>query len=428
MASTTLAIRFRASRYRDLITIFVIWLFSLALRLWNLSTPRGLVFDELYYVDGARDYLKNLVEVNETGPEFVVHPPLGKWLIAGGIKLFGDNEFGWRFSAALVGSLSIVLIFFVAKKLFASYFLSTSAALLAAFDGLNLVLSRTALLDIFLMFFLLLAFYLFIQENHWLVGIAFGLALSIKWNALYSLTAFAIYAIFLQIKHNPKLLPLRIFQYSILPFFIYLFSWWGWLVTDKGWSRNWSGNRFTSLWHYQSEILNFHTTLTDVHSYSANPWSWLIMGRPTSFFYESPKTCGTDSCAQEVLALGTPLLWWLGTISIAVTFGYFISRRDKTAGLILLALSSAYLPWFLFQQRTMFTFYAISFEPFLILTIIYSFARFLENPENRKRNRKALLYLLLVIALCFLYFLPVFIGQILTYSAWVSRMWFPSWI
>lgn len=428
MASTTLAIKIRDSRYRDLITIFFIWLFSVTFRLWHLSTPRGLVFDELYYVDGARDYLKNLVEVNQSGPEFVVHPPLGKWLIAVGIKLFGDNEFGWRFSGALVGSLSIVLIYFVAKKLFASYFLSTTAALLAAFDGLNLVLSRTALLDIFLMFFLLLAFYLFIQGNHWLVGIAFGLALAIKWNALYCLVAFAIYVLLIQIKDNPKSLPLRIFQYFILPFFIYLTSWWGWLVTDNGWSRNWSDNRFTSLWHYHSEILNFHKTLTDVHSYSANPWSWLIMGRPTSFFYESPKTCGADSCSQEVLALGTPLLWWLGTISIAVTFGYFISRRDKTAGLILLALFSAYLPWFLFQQRTMFTFYAIAFEPFLILTIIYCFARFSENPKNRERSSQILCYLLLTIALCFFYFLPVFTGQILSYSSWFSRMWFPSWI
>jgi len=65
------------------------------LRIFNLSTPKGLVFDEIYYVDGARDYLKHGVEVTNGAAEFVVHPPVGKWLIAAGIKLFGDHEFGW---------------------------------------------------------------------------------------------------------------------------------------------------------------------------------------------------------------------------------------------------------------------------------------------------------------------------------------------
>jgi dolichyl-phosphate-mannose--protein O-mannosyl transferase len=66
------------------------------LRLINLGSPKGFVFDEVYYVDGARDLLKYGVEVDGTNPEFIVHPPVGKWLIASGIKLFGDNEFGWR--------------------------------------------------------------------------------------------------------------------------------------------------------------------------------------------------------------------------------------------------------------------------------------------------------------------------------------------
>ena len=77
------------------IYVGAITLVSLALRLFNLGTPKGFVFDEVYYVDGARDYLAHGVEVSGDDPEFVVHPPVGKWLIALGIKLFGDNEFGW---------------------------------------------------------------------------------------------------------------------------------------------------------------------------------------------------------------------------------------------------------------------------------------------------------------------------------------------
>ena len=34
------------------------------LRFWRLDQPAKLVFDEIYYVDGARDYLKNGVELD----------------------------------------------------------------------------------------------------------------------------------------------------------------------------------------------------------------------------------------------------------------------------------------------------------------------------------------------------------------------------
>ena len=84
-------------------------LLSLILRLVNLGQPKGFVFDEVYYVDGARDYLAHGVEIAGSKAEFVVHPPVGKWLIASGIQIFGDNEFGWRFATAVFGTLLILL-------------------------------------------------------------------------------------------------------------------------------------------------------------------------------------------------------------------------------------------------------------------------------------------------------------------------------
>ena len=83
---------------------------SFVLRLINLGLPKGFVFDEVYYVNGARDFLKYGVEVDGANPEFIVHPPVGKWLIASGIKLFGDNEFGWRFASALFGTMLILCL------------------------------------------------------------------------------------------------------------------------------------------------------------------------------------------------------------------------------------------------------------------------------------------------------------------------------
>jgi dolichyl-phosphate-mannose--protein O-mannosyl transferase len=420
------AISLRPSKDRDLRKILGfagVLAFAALTRFINLGRPGELVFDEVYYVDGARDFLASGVELDKGAAEFIVHPPVGKWAIALGIQVFGDTPFGWRFSAALVGLLSVALIFFITRKLFHSYFLSLTAALLISFDGLHLVMSRTALLDIFLSFFILLAFYLLITDRLWLAGIVMGLALGTKWSALYVLAALGLYLLI----RDRKFLVTPI-QFGVVPVFVYVTSWTGWFLSNNGWSRDHSANPLISWLHYHREMLNFHTGLTTEHSYEASAWNWLILGRPTSFFYESPKGCGSDSCSQEVLAIGTPFLWWFGLISIFVAIGYFIYRRERSAGLILMFLLASYLPWLAFPERTTFFFYSIAFEPFLILAIIYVISKALEKPELQSERKKYVVAGVALIALCFAYFFPLFVGGVMAYEDWYARMWFTNWI
>ena len=398
----------------------LILLLTALIRFWNLGTPDKLVFDEVYYVDGAKDYLTNGVETTKGAAEFVVHPPVGKWLIALGIQILGDSPAGWRLSAAIFGTFSILLIYFVALRLFSSQFLALVSAGLMSIDGLHLVMSRTALLDIFLMFFLLAAFLALLHERHIVAALLLGLALGTKWSAIYFIAAILIYLLVINRRRALLYLP-------IIPI-TYLFTWSGWLISDKGWSRDYSSNPLISLFQYHREILNFHTGLTTEHSYEANPWNWLVLGRPTSYFYESPKSCGAESCSQEILAMGTPIIWWFGLIALFITLGYFITRRERGAGLILLALLSNYLPWLLFPERTTFYFYAIAFLPYLILAITYSIKLYLEDEAKQPKRIQNVYAALGLTALIFAYFAPVYLGIVLTYDDWYSRMWLPSWI
>jgi dolichyl-phosphate-mannose--protein O-mannosyl transferase len=398
----------------------LILLLTALIRFWNLGTPDKLVFDEVYYVDGAKDYLTNGVETTKGAAEFVVHPPVGKWLIALGIQILGDSPAGWRLSAAIFGTFSILLIYFVALRLFSSQFLALVSAGLMSIDGLHLVMSRTALLDIFLMFFLLAAFLALLHERHIVAALLLGLALGTKWSAIYFIAAILIYLLVINRRRVLLYLP-------IIPI-TYFFTWSGWLISDKGWSRDYSSNPLISLFQYHREILNFHTGLTTEHSYEASPWNWLVLGRPTSFFYESPKSCGAESCSQEILAMGTPIIWWFGLIALFITLGYFITRRERGAGLILLALLSNYLPWLLFPERTTFYFYAIAFLPYLILAITYSIKLYLEDEAKQPKRIQNVYAALGLTALIFAYFAPVYLGIVLTYDDWYSRMWLPSWI
>jgi hypothetical protein len=223
----------------------------------------------------------------------------------------------------------------------------------------------------------------------------------------------------------------RIAQFGVTPLLVYLSSWIGWFASNRGWDRHHSSNIFSSFMYYHQQMLEFHTGLVQRHSYQANPWSWLIMARPTSFYYETPTGCNAQSCSQEILALGTPLLWWLGTIALLVTLGLWLRsialrRIDPALSLIVTGIAAGYLPWFFFQKRTVFSFYAIVFEPFLILALIYC-ARSLISGYGRS-GEIVVAAALVLIAINFIYFLPLYIGDVLTYDAWHARMWFTSWI
>ncbi|WP_295688287.1 phospholipid carrier-dependent glycosyltransferase [uncultured Brevibacterium sp.] len=155
------------------------------MRFIRLDFPNRLVFDETYYVKDAysltrfgyeKDWPDEPNPAFESGdtsiildsPSYVVHPPLGKWILGAGIELFGaDSSFGWRFGAALVGALSIFLLARIAILLFSSVWIGSIAGLLLAVDGEHFVHSRTGLLDIFLMFFILLGFGCLVRDREW---------------------------------------------------------------------------------------------------------------------------------------------------------------------------------------------------------------------------------------------------------------------
>lgn len=416
---------------------------SFLVRITNLGSIKTFIFDEVYYVDNARDYLKYGVEVTGSKPEFIVHPPVGKWMVASGIKIFGDSPFGWRIATALIGSIAILVVALIAHRLFRSSMLTALASALMALDGLALVHSRTALLDNFLAFFILVASYFFIVKKYMWSGLFLGLALATKWSALYFVALFALIALYRAFTHHtgreiiaPTLQ--RITAFAVIPFGVYVTSWSGWFLSHRGWDRDHSNNVLASFIYYHQQMLNFHTSLTEKHNYQANPWVWMIQGRPTSFFYDTPKNCGATSCSREVLALGTPMLWWLGTIAVAIVLGIWIKsvitrRFEPALNVITVGMVAGYLPWFAFQKRTVFSFYAIIFEPFVILALVYCAKYFIDlsRLKGLDRYRFSLIVvwgLTALIALNFIKFLPLFMGRTITYDHWYSLMWLESWI
>ena len=73
--------------------------------------------------------------------------------------MFGMTPFGWRFMSALFGIFMVPLFYLFAKRLFQNTFAATATAILLVFDCMHFMLSRIATIDIFVAFFIILAYY-----------------------------------------------------------------------------------------------------------------------------------------------------------------------------------------------------------------------------------------------------------------------------
>ncbi|WP_033219081.1 dolichyl-phosphate-mannose--protein mannosyltransferase [Kitasatospora phosalacinea] len=484
-------------------------LFAGVLRFVNLGSPHALIFDETYYAKDAYalwhlGYESNwpsdanglitapnpVVPLNTTSAAFVVHPPVGKWIIGLGEQFFGMNPYGWRFMVAVLGTLSVLMLARIARRMFRSTLLGCVAGLLLSVDGLHFVLSRTSILDLVVMFWFLAAFGLLLVDRDksraliarrleqgldadwWHLGrrpyrlasaVCLGLMTGTKWSGAPAVLALVLLAGFWDSSARRlaggrrNLRGLWDFAWSAVTVGLtagvtYLLTWTGWILSSAepgkgGYLRDWAGlnpsdtwgwmpDWARSLWHYHHEMWHFNVGLHDPHTYQSNPWSWLVVGRPVSFFYESPKNgqagCTTTECAREVLAIGTPFLWWAGIVALVYCLYRWLMRRDWRAGAILCALAAGYLPWFNYQARTIFLFYAVCFVPFLVLAVTMMIGAMLgradASPDRRLAGATGAGLLVVAVMWNFLYFYPIYTGQTIPMDEWRARMWLDTWI
>jgi dolichyl-phosphate-mannose-protein mannosyltransferase len=483
-----------------LVTAFGAWL-----RFSHLSTPQAVVFDETYYVPQAFGILRygaehavsiftdTLIPAGKTtnifvyGGVFAAHPPFGKIQIAAGEWLFGLDPFGWRFAVALAGSASILLLARITRRMTGSDLLGCVAGLLLALDGLEFVMSRTAMLDIFVMFWVLAGFGCLVIDRDqarerlaarspglpsegagprlgirwWRIaaGACLGLAVASKWNGLYFLALFAPlcivwdmtarrgagfrrYAYGALVADGTSLLPSLWLTAAVT----YLATWSGWFASAAGWDRDYAAahgvhtpviSALYSLQEYHRQMLAYDFGLHSASAYASQPWTWLLLGHPVRFYYAAPQYAEdgcrqAGGCVQNVLAVGTPAIWWACLAALPALAAWGLLRRDWRAGAALCGVAAGWLPWFAFSARTQFSYYAVSFVPFLCLALALCIGLVLGPPGASRPRRAAGAAMaagyLVAVALNFAYLYPVLAGSPISDSAWLARMWLRTWI
>jgi dolichyl-phosphate-mannose-protein mannosyltransferase len=451
------------------------------IRLWGIGFPPGKQFDELYYATEGAEMLRQGYE-NNPGYMFIVHPPLGKWLVAAGVGLFGDEPVGWRVPSAVAGTLCVLILVRTVRRMTRSTLLGCVAGILLAADGLSIVQSRFALLDIFLALFVLAGFSCLVVDRDWMRsrlldrvagdlgprvgfrpwrlagGVLLGAACAVKWSGIWFLAGFALLSLLWDLSARRSAdaarpltgtaardLPGAVGALGLAPVAVYLLSWTGWFLGENSYGRHWADTNagfwswlpgpIRSLLHYHAEMWGFHSKLTTPHDYQSNPWSWLVTGRPVLFYYPSkpsPTGCGASTCVRTVLDVGTPALWW--AFAPAVLWAVWIAfvRRDWRGWAVLFAFGAGWLTWFSIPGRTMFLFYMTPLVPFLVIGVTLVLGAVLGRATAGETRRLVGLVAvcgyvaLVVVNTAWLW--PILSGQLITYAEWRDRIWFPSWI
>jgi dolichyl-phosphate-mannose-protein mannosyltransferase len=438
-------------RWTTLDTLFVTAITALAgaLRYQGITTPNDFVFDEFYASD-ACFYLRGPHAHCLTDAEIsMVHPPLAKWLMALGVRAFGFTPAGWRVAPLIAGTLSIAVLYLLARRLLGSTLGASLAAGILTFDLLHFVMSRTAMLDIFVVFFGLLSFLCLLydrdgeearapasrtlllerlRERRWLfgAGLAAGAAMASKWSGAYLLAAVAVLA-FLHgaarrggvhryrrtVREEGGLLLVAL---VLVPALVYTASYVG-VLDGRLLARPWqNGSWAQAFLARQRLMLAHHTGQLYNHPYASPAWSWLLLKRPVLFYFHEPRSGGY----QEILALGNPLVWWAGLVALAAAAWRLLQLRSVRAPetIILAGFAAGYIPWLLIVRQEAFLYYVLPAIPFVCLALGQAVV------SMSARGTRAIAVGALAVASIgmFVFFRPILVGGTLSYREWERRI------
>ncbi len=477
-----------ADRLRGWLVTLGLTLVAALVRFTGLGTPtdRGTpVFDEKHYVPQAWQMLRNGGVEDNPGYELIVHPPLGKQLIALGELVLGYDGAGWRAAAALSGVLAVLLVVRVARRLTRSTLLGGVAGVLLICDGLSHVQSRMGMLDTFAAVFVLAAFAAVVRDRddvrdrlavvvaegraadspwgprlgvRWwrlAAGVLLGLGCAVKWSTVWWVAAFGVLVVLWDVTGRraagvPR--PWRgavrrdlgpgLWALALVPVLAYLASWWAWFrsetaidryaVGDKiGTDGPWSflPDTLRSLWYYHGKVLEFHTGLTTtssgMHPWESKPWTWPMGLRPMLYHYASGAEvtgCGGSDCVSAVMLIGTPALWWPALAVLAVALWRVATRFDWRYAAVLVGYAAGYLPWLATYDRQMYFFYMAPVAPFLVLATVLVMGEVLGRAGmSQERRQTGLLVVGLWVGLVVANF--VWLWPILTGQPITPQMW-----
>jgi len=374
----------------------------------RLTIPSAPNFDEVHYLPAVRELLALGTATN------IEHPPLAKQLLALGVLVFGDNPLGWRIMPLLFGTLGLFAIMRAVWHARESRFASIVSGLLLATGFPLLVLSRIAMLDIFMVAFVMVALWMCAsairapergRPRLAMAGVALGLAMACKWNAvpiaLLPGLAFLVLRLrsaglgFLTARRGAPVPGITYLEAAVwlgvVPLATYAITFWPFLFYADV-----PGNP-GGIVELHRQMLDLQIQVKETHPYQSQWWQWALNLRAIWFLYEV-----TDGAQRGVVLLGHPLtsLLALGAIAWAARAGW--TRRDWAAGAVVVLFVISLASWVLAPKPVQFYYHYTLSHCFALMAL----ALFMERLWQRGERTVVIAVMAATLGL-FAYFYPI---------------------
>lgn len=418
--------------------VMAIVLVAFGTRFWNIDGTADIVFDEVYYPKFAQNYLHG-------EHLFDAHPPLAKYMIALGIQLLGYAPLGYRFMTALAGSLLPLITYEFVWQLSDRRSWAWLTGWFIAMDGLLLVESRFGLINIYILLFgmlsqlcMVLALKRSRQRWFWTIatGLMLGASISVKWTGLAYIIGLVAIAGYAWSRYRQTLNAAQIvIGLIILPIAFYFLQWIPHLMI----------NPERDIWELHRQIIGFHQNLgvgktEPIHPYCSPWWSWVLLIRPIAYFFENRP----NSMVEFIHAMGNPFLYWLSAIALLLCLSFVISskfrfppkfiakvplrERSQLFWLMFYVTASFlahWLPWGL-SKRCIFLYHYMPASVFAFAALAFLVSLLWRSPLPNIRAIGGGIFA--IVAIAFLFWLPIYIGLPISSGYLPMLMWLRSWI
>ena len=283
-----------------------------AARIYDFGYPNELTWDEHHFVENARNILAGRSDWND-------HPPLGKILIAAGMRAMGDQGAGWRLAPLLLGLALIGLAYALGASAFRSKTAGLYAAAFIAASGFVLAFSKTALLDGMLATMMVAAAFVLWRARSWrgitCGAVLIGLAASIKFTGIVLAVPLALMAV---TRYRSRLKALGVFALgaiTVAAVYAVLFSW-GLALAGDDYGP-------VDVARKTVELFRHHIGLDDwEHSATSRWYTWFIPLRVVRLHYER-----NGDVVRALTTKGNPLLWWGVNLAVLWSTVDLVSRK-----------------------------------------------------------------------------------------------------
>ncbi len=387
-----------------------------------------IAFDEIFNIGPG---VQRKLHPEET--VHTVHPLLGRWFIAKCMDWFGFSPWSWRLPGAIAGVLIPLVLFFLSRELFPGRLTAWLVLFFSLCDLLRLGLSRIALVDSQMVFWLLLAylflfqFYRLAQQKHvggWsraskfsrllLFGMAWGCAASCKWIGLFPAPLFLWVLLRSEVKIGETFTHAHLraagLKMACLVSILVLIYFGSFRLFDEK-------INFASFFKAQKKMFAVHSQVISKDEMSSSFLSWPFGDVSLSTFARDV----TGPFYERSSFFPNPALYWAMFPAFFFLLLGRARKKNDLAWFLFAAFALQYLPW-AFISRKAYIYHFYSASVFGLLAI----AGALGALDWKKSRHWVGLYCVAVLGVA-LWFLPMVTARKITLSRFEAARWFPQW-